>query len=210
MKARKPTKNQRLKGYLREVYPCEAYPTITYIGIDPGWSGAITFLTFPQEGRGRPSRGTGKMPKDEAGIYESLRYVVRESSCVACIEKVSGFIGTAHTGASMFKFGHNYGACRTALAANNFREGSTYHSPTPQEWQAALGLSPRKTGEKDAGWKARIKLHLFTLVPWQDFPVASADSVAIAIYCALLFGGDQLRWPADWGVSRLKEKIREG
>lgn len=107
-----------------------------YLGIDPGASGGLAVLaTDTQE--------AVPMPETEKEVWEWFRWYVPGMKPFAVIEKVGGFIqGNAAPGSAMFNFGWGYGGLRMALVA----AGIPFEEVTPQRWQKALGISPRRKG----------------------------------------------------------------
>ena len=130
-------------------------------GIDPGKSGAISFL----DEKGKVVLAT-KMPDGEKAIAAFFR-LHRASIDYAVIEKLQPFLLTSKV--SMFKLGTNYGMLLRILAAYGIR----YAAIRPVVWMTAL--SCRTGGDKNvtktkaqARWKKTKVTH------------AIADSLLIA------------------------------
>ncbi len=112
------------------------------IGIDPGYSGAIT-LYWPATGEIE----VHDMPtlKDVKGravldLHSILQILEPEGDGqrAAYIEQVSAMPGQGVT--SMFRFGEQYGALQMALAATK----TPTHYVTPAVWKKHFGLSREK------------------------------------------------------------------
>lgn len=156
-----------------------AGPNRMYLGIDPGASGGLACVT----GDGVAFKS---MPPTEQGVWDWIKLRVEQGSrnyngVRCCIEQVSGYIGEAHPGSSMFNFGASYGGLRMALVACGVR----FEAVRPQLWQKALGIPHRKKSEDKRQWKQRLlseAKRLFTdLLP----TLATADALLLAYYCRL-------------------------
>ena len=116
---------------------------VLYIGIDPGMSGGIATL---HGGKAH----VDPMPETEADIWYLFRSLAKsyvEAVKVALIEQVTGYVGgVGNTGSSQFKFGTNYGLCRMACIASGVR----LEQVTPNVWQRALGIPPRKNNRSSS------------------------------------------------------------
>jgi len=167
-------------------------PLPIYIGIDPGKHGGIAVLW---EAHGTEPIRAQKMPETDMDICSLFR---RLSGChgpastwesrrvFAVIEQVQGYIGSGedgegkHPGSRMFKFGMNYGALKMALCAASI----PYETVTPQKWQRALGIPPRKAkaGETKSQFKTRLKAKAQALFPGVKVTKDVADALLIAEY----------------------------
>lgn len=150
----------------------------TYIGIDPGLSGAVVTIC----------RGAEMMRIDG-------QFSVRVQSVVTCIKgnetesDVAGFLRTISEEmayamiesvhslpkqgiASSFKFGRSYGFLRGLLVALKI----PFEEVSPQRWQKAMGCLSR--GDKNVT-KARAQ----QLFPQEKITHATADALLIALYC---------------------------
>ena len=103
---------------------------MTYIGIDPGVSGALCAIT--EEGE-----IVFRQPFDEGLFREVLDWLsVDRSFCV--LEKVSAMPGQGVT--SMFTFGQNYGYTQGLLRAFQI----PFELVTPKVWKREFGLTSDK------------------------------------------------------------------
>jgi hypothetical protein len=150
-----------------------------FIGIDPGTSGGLAWLSS-SPGTGPAARS---MPATERETWEWIKEhdvgmaVGWTSFCV--IEKVQGYIGGAHPGSAMFKFGQSYGGLLMALTAAEI----PFEAVTPQVWQKALGIPSRVKDETKEAWKRRLKVIAERLFPSVKVTLATADALLIAEYC---------------------------
>lgn len=143
------------------------------LGIDPGASGGIAYLT-------NHTVELTPMPPTEKAIWAYFSKKWRET--VAFIEQVQGYIGQGQPGSSMFKFGMNYGNLRMALIA----AGIPFYAIPPQEWQRSLGIASKKKDETKSKWKSRLKLEAEKLYPNLNITLATADALLIGHYCKLV------------------------
>lgn len=171
---------QRLYGAL------EAYEGWLWVGIDPGVSGAITLM-----GEGGPLL-IEHMPQTELQIYHSILELrqcqtVRTAIKSVVVEKVWSTPFDGHVGA--FTFGYNYGCIKTSL----FAAGLGFVQVTPQAWQKALTISPRKKGESKPQWKRKLSREAKRLYPahpiWRQWKIPAqvkvSDSILIATYARM-------------------------
>jgi crossover junction endodeoxyribonuclease RuvC len=113
-----------------------------YIGIDPGFSGAIAFYA-PKENivsiYDMPVYQNAK-GKTEINLYELHDILAPETDepHMAIIEQVAAMRGQGVT--SMFRFGQSYGATQMAVAAHKI----PIRMVTPAKWKAHFGLSRDK------------------------------------------------------------------
>lgn len=113
-----------------------------YIGIDPGFSGAIAFYA-PKENivsiYDMPVYQNAK-GKTEINLYELHEILAPETDepHMAIIEQVAAMRGQGVT--SMFRFGQSYGATQMAVAAHKI----PMQFVTPAKWKSCLGLSRDK------------------------------------------------------------------
>ena len=103
----------------------------TYIGIDPGKSGAMAIM---------PASGEVKViPFDAVKYSIALAQVHGEPNDVmCCVEKVSAMPGQGVV--SMFNFGHNLGVIEGLLRGY----GIPYQLVPPQTWKKEFSLSSDK------------------------------------------------------------------
>ena len=140
---------------------------MTYIGIDPGKSGAIAALNDNGE------LDCGQEPQRNDATESDIADFI--AVCAACskfafIERVAARPGQGVS--SSFKFGQSYGFLRGLLIAN----GIPFEEVTPQKWQSAMGCLSK--GDKNVT-KARAQ----QLFPQLKITHANADAILIAEYC---------------------------
>ena len=113
-----------------------------YIGIDPGFTGAVAFL-WPDEMQVE----VFDMPvvkntkgKTELDLHELLDIVNPETDdmAIAFIEQVGAMRGQGVS--SMFRFGESYGATQMAVTAHKI----PMRLITPAKWKAHFGLTRDK------------------------------------------------------------------
>jgi crossover junction endodeoxyribonuclease RuvC len=113
-----------------------------YIGIDPGFTGAVAFY-WPAENHievyDMPVYKNAK-GKTELNLYELHDILNPESDepHIAIVEQVSAMRGQGVT--SMFRFGQAYGATQMAVAAHKI----PMEFVTPAKWKGFMGLSRDK------------------------------------------------------------------
>ena len=155
-----------------------------YLGIDPGASGglAVVYRYGVRDG----SVEAVPMPATERDIWDWFVQWkdsgLGRSKPIAVIEKVTGYIGDGgNPGSAMFKFGTSYGGLRMALIAAEI----PFEEITPQAWQKASGIFPRKSrgGETKTQWKNRLKSKAQQLFPLVKVTLPTADALLIAEYC---------------------------
>ena len=134
---------------------------MTYIGIDPGKSGAIAML------RGGEC-GSYNLDNTEADVAAYLEPGV--GPYFALLERAAARPGQGVS--SMFKFGQSYGFLRGLLIAHRI----PFEEVTPQKWQSAMGCLSK--GDKNVT-KARAQ----QLFPQLKITHANADALLIAEYC---------------------------
>ena len=156
-------------------------PDHTYLGIDPGKNGGIASIHCGVA-------AAAPMPATERDVWNLLlscipqAQSVRTGNITAVIEKVGGFVGgNPLPGSAMFNFGASYGGLRMALIA----AGIPFIEVTPQRWQKALGIPPRKKTESKTAWKNRLKALAQQQFPKVDVTLKTADALLIALYCSL-------------------------
>lgn len=111
----------------------------TYIGIDPGKSGALAVLL--------PNGVVCITPFDSAKYAEELSQF-KNCPVVCCVEKVGAMPGQGVV--SMFNFGHNLGFIEGLLRAYSI----PYQLVPPQTWKKEFSL----TGEKSKSIEVCQKL----------------------------------------------------
>lgn len=146
----------------------------TYLGIDPGLTGAWTLL----DARGAliscalvPVFGTkGKRVVDIASLVAQLRASIHpEAQVVAALEQVGAMPGQGVT--SMFTFGRTVGAWDGIIAAHGWRRVDV----RPQAWTKLVpgGRIDKKVDRKAAAAHAARGL-------WPTLPLARVKDYAIA------------------------------
>lgn len=104
----------------------------TYVGIDPGKSGALAIISS--------SGDIQVIPFDATAYVELLNSLsLMETSIKCCVEKVGAMPGQGVV--SMFNFGHNLGFIEGVLRAC----GIPYQLVPPQTWKKEFTLSSEKT-----------------------------------------------------------------
>lgn len=101
----------------------------TYIGIDPGKSGALAVMY--------PNGSVETVPFNAANYVDVLGGMA-DNEVICCVEKVNAMPGQGVT--SMFNFGHNLGFIEGVLQAN----GIPYQLVPPQTWKKEFSLSSDK------------------------------------------------------------------
>ena len=101
----------------------------TYIGIDPGKSGAIAIIY--------PNGSVETVPFNAANYIDVLGGL-NDNKVACCVEKVGAMPGQGVT--SMFNFGHNFGFIEGVLQAY----GIPYQLVPPQTWKKEFSLSSDK------------------------------------------------------------------
>lgn len=136
--------------------------SITHIGIDPGMSGGIAWI----------SDGVAcavKMPETHRDILDVFMEIRREGPCFAMLELVHAM--PAQGVKSVWTFGKGYGALEMGLTAAEI----PFDHVTPQKWQKALGCLTK--GDKNVS-KARAQ----ELFPSLKITHANADALLICEY----------------------------
>lgn len=164
-----------------------------YVGIDPGWGGAIAVICGDVT--------VTPIPENEYDLFQVIHDLINfgdvyRSRPKVILEKVGGFIGTrpgggAHrnlaSGHTMFKFGWCYGAIRMALAATHtIDEDKDVVHVTPQVWQKAIGVACKTKGESQNSFKNRLKDRAIELFPDVKVTLKNADALLLAHYCKML------------------------
>lgn len=137
----------------------------TIIGIDPGQSGGIAWITD-----GKPC--VEKMPETLQDLWDLIATFHSFQSCPICfayLEQVHSMPGQGV--ASSFKFGQGYGSLEMALTA----AGIPFERVTPQKWQKAMGCLTK--GDKNVS-----KRKAQELFPSMKITHKTADALLIAEY----------------------------
>lgn len=141
---------------------------MVYLGIDPGVSGGIAWLS--EDGNEFDKASFAKMTeRDIHGWVKDVTYFSKGDPC-AVIELVhsSPQMGVK----SAFTFGRSYGFLRGVLAANNI----AYVEVRPQAWQKAMGCLTK--GDKNVTKSLAQQLY-----PGEKVTHATADALLLATYC---------------------------
>lgn len=158
--------------------------TTEYLGIDPGATGGVCLL------RESKVLVLESMPDSKVDLLTLVGQCGGSEGTVFCyLEKVSGYIGNAHPGSTMFKFGQGYGRVEMALVAS----GIPFETIPPHKWQKALGVPPRAKGrapESRQQFKGRLKSKAQELFPGVKVTLATCDALLIAEYCRRVREGE--------------------
>jgi len=105
---------------------------MTYVGIDPGKSGALAYIT---------DDGAANVFKFDSGLYVyTLHQIAAQGPTVCCLEHVGAMPGQGVT--SMFHFGENFGFIEGLL----FAYGIKFELVRPQKWKKVFSV----TGDKNS------------------------------------------------------------
>lgn len=143
---------------------------LCYIGVDPGWSGALGWI-YGTWASAFPFKNM-----TERDIFEAVQSLVHNwevpspDGLVAVLEQVHSMPKQGVS--STFKFGNHYGLVEMALIANDIR----YTKVTPQKWQKEMGCLSR--GDKNV-----TKRRAQQLFPDKKITHAVADAYLLAEYC---------------------------
>lgn len=102
----------------------------TYVGIDPGKSGAIAVLS---------RHGSVHIAPFSTAEYIDILNYLKGIPVKCCLEKVGAMPGQGVV--SMFNFGHNLGFIEGVLQANRI----SYQLVPPQTWKKEFSLTSDKT-----------------------------------------------------------------
>jgi hypothetical protein len=181
---------------LKNLNPKPLLNQALYLGIDPGVSGGLVTLWGSQvRAQSMPSTladlwGWFREQRDQALEMKGL------GELFAVVEKVGGYIGEGRPGSAMFNFGVSYGTLLMGLTAAEI----PYEEVTPQRWQKAMGITPRKKAKVDktaqdegrkqwipaestTQFKNRLKARAQQLFPKVKVTLAVSDALLIAEYC---------------------------
>lgn len=146
----------------------------TYIGIDPGASGAIAII--PPDGRVTVMRLSKVTDKE---IWEFLNGLSFDHPNLFCVkEKVWAMPGDGERkmgAAGAFKFGDGNGFLRGMLVAS----GIPFTETTPQTWQKYYGMK-RDKEESQPDYKKRLRQKAEQLYPSMRMTADIADALLIA------------------------------
>lgn len=137
----------------------------TFVGIDPGKSGALAVL-YPN--------GSVETQPFNAVNYVDVLNGLKGSDVICCVEKVSAMPGQGVV--SMFNFGHNLGFIEGVLQAN----GIAYQLVPPQTWKKEFSLSSDKAKSIEVCQKLFPKVSLLAT----DRSRKPSDGIAEAVLMA--------------------------
>jgi crossover junction endodeoxyribonuclease RuvC len=126
-----------------------------YIGIDPGLSGAMAFISDEWEPQVWDTatilKGSGsvKYEVDASALFKRLAWVAGRTDVRAALERVNSMPG--QTASSTFSLGDSFGVARACLACSNIP--TTY--VTPQSWKKYFKL----TSDKEMSRSLAAKLY---------------------------------------------------
>jgi crossover junction endodeoxyribonuclease RuvC len=135
---------------------------ITFVGIDPGLTGAVAVL-FGEKAEVydiptiKKGDGAVKYEIDPAGLGRVLRFgIVNSEKVVAALERVNSMPGQAAS--STFSLGDSFGVCRAVLSLTNLP--LTY--VTPMAWKKYFKLTKDKEEARALAIKRypQVELHL--------------------------------------------------
>lgn len=192
-----------------------------YIGVDPGRHGGMTAISGS-------NFYSIEMPDTERGIlrwFQKWTKYVGDPGVHVVIEKIGGYTGHPQPGAYMFNFGRNSGHLEMAATAAEL----PWEFCTPQRWQNALGIPPRKKhdkkktvvltrgprkgqtvvkkygGETDKEWKERLRKVAERIFPREEITLGIADASLLARYSLLKENGRTI----ENEPTQLKKKRRK-
>lgn len=141
------------------------------IGIDPGLSGGLAFITDDGDIVTHKTKST---PLLEA--LQDATAGVEPFACVAYMERIGGFIKGKHLpGSMMFKMGQNAGYWEGACAALGIRLVLV----RPQDWQAGL---PGTSGKAGLERKRALQAEAIRRFPTLKVTQQDCDALLIADY----------------------------
>jgi len=165
----------------------------TFIGIDPGMSGAIAHYSDKKGAK------VVKMPKKPAEMLQYFAYLKEIcANPVVFVEKVQAFTsdssdnnpGKQHRIQVML---NNYNTLLVCI----IQAGFSYIEVPPATWQKYLNL--RKEGEEKPERKARYKAAANQYYPEIKTTLWNADAL-----CVLQFGRLKYQYDINWIIQKLK------
>lgn len=150
----------------------------TWIGIDPGKSGAIAIL-------------------DEDGSIEFIRLDSTRLDLVTAFDTVLSTTLPQHIllekvaamptdgRSSAFKFGTSYGHCQMLLTVAGYAHSVSSSEVTPPVWKRALGITMPK-GSTSTQRKHRAKELCQSLYPGVNVTNRTVEALLLAHYCSKL------------------------
>lgn len=139
----------------------------TYIGVDPGKSGALAVIY--------PNGAVETQPFDAISYVDVLNGF-KNTDVVCCLEKVSAMPGQGVV--SMFNFGHNFGFIEGVLQAN----GISYQLVPPQTWKKEFSLSSDKSKSIEVCQKLFPKVNLLATTKSKKPSDGIAEAILMAEY----------------------------
>ena len=138
---------------------------MTTIGIDPGKSGGIAWITD-----GRPC--VEKMPETLADLWELVEGIQRHETHGMTFAYIEIVHSSPQMGVkSAFTFGNGFGHLEMALTAANI----PFERVRPQKWQQAMGCMTK--GDKNVSKRRAQELY-----PQLKVTHSTADALLIATY----------------------------
>lgn len=142
---------------------------MTIIGIDPGKSGGIAWITT----HGPVAE---KMPETLADLWDLIDNIADKGGTMRHAEPVTAYIEVVHSSPQMgvksaFTFGNSYGHLEMALTAAEI----PFERVRPQQWQKTMGCLTK--GDKNVS-----KRKAQELFPSLKITHATADALLIAEY----------------------------
>lgn len=139
----------------------------TYVGIDPGKSGALAII--------HPDGNVETM------LFDASRYSMRLSElrycdAICCVEKVGAMPGQGVV--SMFNFGHNLGFIEGVLGATEI----PYQLVPPQTWKKEFSLSSDKAKSIEVCQKLFPKVSLLATHRSRKPHDGIAEAILLAEY----------------------------
>lgn len=144
----------------------------TWIGIDPGESGAVAMLDTLTDGLHVDAMPMKNLTRRD--LIEWLEPFGARGDVAAHVERVGAMPGQGV--ASTFKFGMAYERCLMALTA----AGIPFEQVAPHKWMVAMASPlPKDKPERKRHLKARAQ----ELFPSMRVTLATADALLIAEHC---------------------------
>lgn len=156
------------------------------MAVDPGASGGIAILS----GNNLKAYPTPDTDEKIIELISGMCSNLKPDFCV--IEKVGGYVGVNQPGSAMFNFGDINGFVRGVIKTH----GIPVELVTPQNWQKALLIPPRKKGaskETKTQWKNRLIAKAQSLYPAAFTGLNKGQSAAIADAVLMIEYGRRLR-----------------
>lgn len=146
---------------------------MTYIGIDPGKSGALAVIY---------EDGKAYVYPFEEETYIEIAQNASSAACIACVEKVGAMPGQGVT--SMFTFGKNAGFIEGVLQSL----GIPYQLIPPQTWKKEFQLNASKQKSIDVCKKLFPVVSLLPTEKCRKENDGMAEALLMAEYARRKFG----------------------